>query len=210
MVGQISVDAPSIKFGPAVAAVVAAASLVSPLPWVNLLYDQALVDVVRPAYFDTLLLEPGTGSVTASFAGIPVLPAKSFTQFEQVGSDRRMPLENHKSSTGEAVRELQARAGLTWQQLAKALGVSRRTLHLWANDGPMSAPHSERLAKFERLVTKHDVGDPAATRLALLRSTGSGLSAYDRFRVDRDRDIPQINGSALSAAGLLAPNEPGL
>ena len=38
----------------------------------------------------------------------------------------------------DELRWLKAHSGLTWEQLGKAFGVSRRAVHLWANGGRMN------------------------------------------------------------------------
>ena len=70
-----------------------------------------------------------------------------------------------------AVRSLKARSGLTWEQLAQALGVSRRSVHGWAAGTRLTAGHAEAFSALELLVADNEVqGDPPATRAALLRS----------------------------------------
>lgn len=43
------------------------------------------------------------------------------------------------------LRRLRDDSGLTWEQLAKLFGVSRRALHLWANGGRLNTAHEEQL-----------------------------------------------------------------
>jgi transcriptional regulator with XRE-family HTH domain len=114
--------------------------------------------------------------------------------------------ESAISTLADLLHDIQKRSGLTMRQLAKALGVSRHTLYLWANGGSISAGHTERLVKFDALVREHDTSDPASTRLALLRMTDDGVSAYDQFRIDRDGDNPEITDFPLMAADLLVGN----
>ncbi|MCH4190403.1 MAG: helix-turn-helix domain-containing protein [Bifidobacterium tibiigranuli] len=159
-------------------------------------------------YFDRFFAEPGSSTVTAGLAGIPTLRQTTAQLVDSRSRSSGSANEDDLPNTGALIREVQERSGLTYQQLAKALGVSRRTLYLWANGGTMSAAHSESLARFDALVREHDAGEPSATRLALLRSDADGLSAFDRFRVERDAASPEITDFPLSASKLLAPNVP--
>ncbi|MCI1650242.1 helix-turn-helix transcriptional regulator [Bifidobacterium tibiigranuli] len=160
------------------------------------------------AYFDSFFAEPGSSTVTAALPGIPTLRQVTAQLVDSRSRSSDSADEDDSPNTGALIREVQERSGLTGQQLAKVLGVSRRTLYLWANGGTMSAAHSESLAKFDALVREYDAEDPSATRLALLRSDVDGLSAFDRFRVERDAASPEITDFLLSASKLLAPNIP--
>ncbi len=50
------------------------------------------------------------------------------------------------SSTEDLVEALHNETGLTWQQLGRVVGVSPRSLHLWARGGAVSSKNIERLA----------------------------------------------------------------
>jgi DNA-binding transcriptional regulator YiaG len=157
---------------------------------------------VQPAYFDQLLFGPNNSSVMASSAGIAFLAKEPETV-----ADSDNPIKEVMSpNTADIIQDIQTRSGLTWQQLSKALGVSRRTLYLWSKGGSVSAMHIESLTKFESLVRRYDAGDPSTTRLALLRSSVNGVSAFDRFRVERDQDNPEITDLPIPVERLLTPN----
>lgn len=158
---------------------------------------------VSVPYFDQVLFDPHTTSATSFNNGIPTeIGLREAPSPTEAIADTLQGLQN--STTGDIVRAIHERSGLTWQQLAKALGVSRRTLHFWANGGSMSARHSELLSSFETLVGTYNQEDPGSTRLALLRSQADGISAFDRFRIHRDQNVPPINRPVLSAAELLS------
>lgn len=67
-----------------------------------------------------------------------------------------------------AVRELRSRTRLTWSQLARALGVHRRSLHLWAQGKRPNASNLERLMRLVEIVRNVDQGDPDTTTSLLL------------------------------------------
>ena len=54
--------------------------------------------------------------------------------------------------TASRVRRLKTASDLTWEQLARLMGVSRRTLHSWDVGAPMTAAHRERLDLMETRV----------------------------------------------------------
>lgn len=75
------------------------------------------------------------------------------------------------SEPAEVVRSLKRRSGLTWDQLASALGVSRRSVHGWAAGTKVSARNMEALTDLDHLLALSEVpGDPESTRVAVLRS----------------------------------------
>ena len=94
-------------------------------------------------------------------------------------------------STAQALTEVREASGLTWEQLARYFGVSRRSVHLWAAGGRMSASNEELLAHLELTIeSMHDL-DVDTRRRQLLRSD-NGLNIIDAERVRRasnDRDI---------------------
>ena len=51
------------------------------------------------------------------------------------------------------VRCLKEASGLTWDQLRRLFGVSRRALHMWAGGAQMNSRNQERLTDLERVVS---------------------------------------------------------
>jgi len=91
------------------------------------------------------------------------------------------------------VVELKRITGFTWDQIAKALGVSRRTIHLWAAGGNMTAANEE-------------------TTLRLISETGAveGLDASDRrlkfFEIlDRERAARASSDTDINRPARLYP-----
>ena len=161
----------------------------------------------KTAFFYKVMLVPLSSSVTASLAGIPrnldiVFGSTNADKLKHAGT--RVAAQQAPTAS-QMVHDILARSGLTREQLAKALGVSRRTLYLWTNGSTISAMHIEHLTRFDALVRKFDTGDSSSTRLSLLRTGADGLSAYDRFRIERGRNTPPVTAFPLSAAQLLIP-----
>lgn len=67
-----------------------------------------------------------------------------------------------------ALAELRTRTRLTWAQLARAVGVQRRSLHFWARGERPSPANFERLMGVVAVVRAIDTGDPARTTAVLL------------------------------------------
>ena len=51
------------------------------------------------------------------------------------------------------IRRLKEESGLTWDQLRRLFGVSRRALHMWANGAQMNSRNQERLTYLEQFVS---------------------------------------------------------
>jgi transcriptional regulator with XRE-family HTH domain len=83
---------------------------------------------------------------------------------------------------GEAIAELRTLSGLTWEQLARVMGVSRRSLHLWASGKPMASTNEEKLARVLAVVRQLDRGTAAANRGWLLASSTEGLLLLDLLK----------------------------
>ena len=54
------------------------------------------------------------------------------------------------ATPSELLAQTREASGLTWDQLARYFGVSRRSVHLWAAGGRMSAANEELLAHLKR------------------------------------------------------------
>jgi transcriptional regulator with XRE-family HTH domain len=81
----------------------------------------------------------------------------------------------------QRVRALYDRAGLSWEELARALGVSRRAVHQWAVGGRINSAHLEVLFALEAEVNRFPFVDRESTRLQLLTPSADGFSPYRRF-----------------------------
>jgi hypothetical protein len=69
---------------------------------------------------------------------------------------------------GPAISELRRISGLTWDQLARLFGLSRRSLHYWASGGALTAANEEHLQRLLAVVRKIDRGTASENRAALL------------------------------------------
>jgi transcriptional regulator with XRE-family HTH domain len=83
--------------------------------------------------------------------------------------------------TAKAINKAHEDSGLTWEQLARIFGVSRRAVHMWANGARMNATNAELLMRLIGFLGQME-GGPDQRRATLLAIGDDGKSALDRFR----------------------------
>jgi DNA-binding transcriptional regulator YiaG len=101
---------------------------------------------------------------------------------------------NVSESTSRLLAEVREQSGLTWDQLARYFGVSRRAVHLWAAGGRMTASNAELLARLSSAISSLGDMEPSSRRQALLRSE-AGLNIVDAERAKRSSKDTDINRS---------------
>lgn len=101
----------------------------------------------------------------------------------------------------DVVRQLHELTGLSWEQLARLIGVSRRSMHFWASGGTVNKRHSERLRLCLNMIREYGVIPPELVRSKLFTADVDGINDFDRFRLSF-RSKP-INGTVRKAADLL-------
>jgi hypothetical protein len=105
-------------------------------------------------------------------------------------------------STAASVRNLYDSSGLTWDQLARLFGVSRRAVHAWSSGSKMTGFHVDALARINALVNDLPVSTAEDRRTYLLAPRPNGRSLFDSFR-SRNPKPPLSNGSPLRPDQLL-------
>lgn len=114
-------------------------------------------------------------STSADYA-LPILPVG--TQTQPVGA----LLIDEQQSRGSAVYELRRLSGLTWDELAEMLGVTRQAANDWANGKPMKPVNAQKLrALLEGFHALPRMG-AAEVRAALLAPLPAGGRAIDMLR----------------------------
>lgn len=98
------------------------------------------------------------------------------------------------ASPARLLAEVRNDSGLTWDQLARYFGVSRRAVHLWVAGGHMSGANEELLAHLVRAVDAVRSLPLTARRQALLRPE-NGLNIVDAERARRSSRASDINRS---------------
>lgn len=92
------------------------------------------------------------------------------------------------------VVEFRKLSGLTWEQMARLFGVSRRTLHLWASGRPMLPAHEEEVARVLATLKRIDRGSATANRSALVSITSGNEIAMDLLAEGRFMEFEQHLG----------------
>lgn len=108
---------------------------------------------------------------------------------------------------GHAIGELRRLSGLTWDQLARLFGVSRRALHLWASGKSMTSSNEERLQRILAVVRKVDRGSASENRALLLRADAFGQMPVDLLAMGNyDRVFEQVGAGKAQRAtpGILS------
>lgn len=111
-----------------------------------------------------------------------------------------------RQATEEALFELRRLSGLTWDQLARLFGVSRRSIHFWASGKPMNRVNEERLQRVLVAVRGVDRGSGDATRQALLSPTPDGDIPFDLLCAgELDRVLSTVGPGVSETRPTLAP-----
>jgi hypothetical protein len=84
------------------------------------------------------------------------------------------------TATQNLLENIKQDSGLTWGQIADAMGVEVRAIHLWRNGGGISATHEARLHDLGFLVQSVQLHAPSDVRSELV-SARSGQSLLDQF-----------------------------
>jgi transcriptional regulator with XRE-family HTH domain len=136
----------------------------------------AMRQVGRPLIVGVMLFSWGTsGAYSGSL--LQEAPKEQSSHTTSTGQNAALTVP-----AGDAIAELRSVSGLTWEQLARLMGVSRRALHLWASGKPIAAINEERLARVLAIVKQLDRGTAAANRGWLLASSNEGQLPFDLLR----------------------------
>jgi len=115
----------------------------------------------------------------------------------------------NQTSANGALFELRRLSGLSWEQLARVMGVSRRALHFWASGKPMARTNEEHLQRVLAAVRTIDRGSAAANRTALLGSLDHELIGVDLLAAHQyDRVVSLASRMSASARRARMPRPP--
>jgi DNA-binding transcriptional regulator YiaG len=139
-----------------------------------------------------------TGGVTPTGHVEPPRPSQSMTYGSIASQTQRAALIAREQPVSDleevplpelakSVRSLHQRSGLTWDELAKIFGVTRRSLYNWSIGGQVSAANARAIAEVIRSLHEIDAGDPKITRSRLLAPTENGATLYARLIQQRRR-----------------------
>jgi transcriptional regulator with XRE-family HTH domain len=103
-----------------------------------------------------------------------------------------------------AVLEIRRLAALTWEELGELLGVSRRSLHHWANGKPVSAKHYRRVMHLLSQLRQLHSGSATMMRDQLFTSNGTATATLFA-RLKAGEQVMPVADSALG--GAVQPGE---
>lgn len=150
---------------------------------------------------------------------VSVFPALSETVASEPVSDRNLLLVLERTTSGfplsvqsansteanrAALNELRKLSGLTWEQLAKLLDVSRRSLHFWASGQPLSRFNEENLNRLLGTIRYINRGSASMNRKLLLSPSRDGRLFLDLLIAGEHEQVKQILGTGN------APTKPQL
>lgn len=141
------------------------------------------VSFVRAGALTICLMFGGMSSpVTASSYQIPI-------QGERTSSSPSRPIFGVPTDTAaSAMLEIRRRAALTWDELADLFGVTRRSVHHWANGNTVNAKHEQAIHQALAIVRRFDRGASSDTKALLLAVGVGGLTVMDLVREGRFQD----------------------
>lgn len=103
---------------------------------------------------------------TAQPSTLPAIPVQPAPPLDQ-------------SAVPGMLQRLRRLSGLSWGEIARAVGVSRRTIHNWLAGARVAGVHLTRLLELGRLVDLVTTGSVEATRTALMQPNANGRSILD-------------------------------
>lgn len=138
------------------------------------------------------------GSWTSTARTVDVTDGSATAEAVANGPDRQVQLADDA-----AVRWLHQESGLTWDQLGRLFGVSRRAVHLWANGGRLNAANAETLSALVAAVRELPAVTPDERRSMLLAPDQGERSIVDRFRARHGTSPRDVSGTPFTPDQLL-------
>jgi DNA-binding transcriptional regulator YiaG len=84
-------------------------------------------------------------------------------------------------ASAQKIKRLRSQSGLTWDEMARLFGVTRRSVHNWATGTRMNSRNMETLERVSAVIEEHELGNALATRAALMTPAHDGTSSYGRL-----------------------------
>lgn len=101
------------------------------------------------------------------------------------------------------LQRLRGQSGLNWGEIARAVGISRRTVHNWLTGAHVAGVHLARLLELSRVVDTVATGSVEDTRTALLQPSANGRSILDDLELAARPARRPL--SSVSVGDLVAP-----
>lgn len=166
----------------------------------------------RPLVFlmiaGAILNMPGTSSSVAGIAPDQAVLAgtDATSSGPSIPAMDMPPLEAPvPASASTSVAELRILGGLTWDQVARLFGVSRRSVHFWASGKPMATEHEEHL--YRLLALFREIRVPADVMRGRLLAVSAGGQVLDLLANHKYREAEETLRS-FGAQGRVHPTSP--
>lgn len=137
----------------------------------------------------------GTGSIAKVIGGALVVasmlssPTTGYANAISVGVERTSAIPNNEvfsssslcsaPSTARSILSIRQLANLTWDETAKIFGVSRRSVHLWANGRHPSGDQERKLNRVLGILSAYQTLSPSVLREKLMASAKPGTLFFD-------------------------------
>ena len=158
-------------------------------------------NLIENALIRTLAGEAG---VTTTCQQVSLRWNKEPPKFVPARSGRKRPLQDHRTAR-LLIERIQSLSGLTLEEVAPLLNVSRRSLQNWRSQHPISARNEHRLRGIADLLNLLSFRDAAEARCKLLDRVPGNVRAYDLLAEGRlGAAYTMITGLAVVPAHLQA------
>jgi transcriptional regulator with XRE-family HTH domain len=107
------------------------------------------------------------------------------------------------TARADTLNDLRTRMNLTWDQVARLFGVSRRAVHSWASGAPMASEYEEHLYRLHGLTAELEIDSKAL----LFTPNHTGHCVFDLLR-DRDYRMAARELVAVPAFAIKRPRPP--
>lgn len=115
-------------------------------------------------------------------------PSSSKIPIDEVrGFESSPSAPTEAESTADLVKQIKRRGAYTWDQVAKLFGVSRRTVHLWASGGKISAVNEEALGRVMRQIEAIEEAGEHGARFRFLALLDQQRSQHASSSADVNR-----------------------
>jgi len=145
-------------------------------------YGESLGDWgYEPSSGQVYLCDFGTTGSSLELSVLAITDATSNVSHETIDTDFDPPSLGIKDDTTATsmVHELRRKSGLSWDQVSRILGVTRRTVHNWAAGTEISAKNHEQLGQILSAIRYVDRGTADDNRSLLLGVSTSGATPFE-------------------------------
>lgn len=105
-----------------------------------------------------------------------------------------------RSETSALLHEVRRLSGLSWEQIAHLMGVSRRQVHSWAAGGEISRKNQQRLGRLVAVLRYVDRGTAESNRQLLFTFSVRGQTLFDLLAAGEFSQVRQLSGEGPGRA----------